>query len=195
MKEKELELAKKKGIEVKEYVVARDGICVVVNPKNPVERLALSELKAIFSGSITSWKQVNGEDAPIVVLSRDVNSGTHIYFKEYVLEGAEYIESALLMPSSQAVADEVAQNENAIGYYGIGYLSPAQKAVAVAKDRGSLYVKPTIETVRSGRYCISRPLFFYTPGEPEGKTKKFLEFVLSEKGQRIVREQDFVPVR
>jgi len=102
---------------------------------------------------------------------------------------------ALLMPSSQAIAEETAQNENAIGYYGMGYVSPAQKALAVAKDAESDYVRPDVADVVSGRYPISRPLLMYTPGEPAGAVKAFLDFVLSPEGQRIVEKVDFVPIR
>lgn len=196
MKVEEIELAKSKGIEPKEFIVALDGLAVVVHPSNPVEKLTIAQLSDIFTGKITNWKDVGGKEGRIVVLSREINSGTHIYFKEHVLkEGSEYTEDALLLPSSQAVADEVAQNTNAIGYYGMGYISPNQKAISVAKDKDSPFVAPTIENVKDGNYYISRPLLMYTNGEPTGVVKKFLDFIMSEEGQRIVRETDFVPVK
>lgn len=201
MKPTEIELAKAKGVNPKEHVVALDGIAVVVNPKNPVSRLSFGELREIFMGSITDWKQVGGKPGPIVVLSREVNSGTHIYFKEHILRRGkekgpeEFAPGVLLMPSSQAIADEVAKNVNVIGYYGMGYISPKQKAVAVAKEEQGRYVKPSIENVRKGRYPISRPLFCYTNGQPKGLVKDFLDFVLSREGQEIVLKLDFVPVK
>jgi phosphate transport system substrate-binding protein len=196
MKEKELDLAKRKGIEPKEYIVALDGIAVVVHPSNPVNRLTISQISDIFTGKIKDWKEVGGKEGKIVVLSREVNSGTHVYFKEHVLKkGSEYTEDALLLPSSQAVADEVAHNKNAIGYYGMGYISPEQKAISISKGKGFPYLPPTIENVKNGSYHISRPLFFYTNGKPKGVVKKFLDFVLSKEGQKIVREIDFVPVK
>lgn len=188
MKEKEIETAKTKGIEPKEFIVALDGIAVVIHPKNPVSKLTIAQLADIFTGRIKNWKELGGVNSPIVILSREVNSGTHVYFKEHVLGNSEFAESALLMPSSQAIADEVAQNPNAIGYYGIGYISPQQKAVAVEG------IEPTIENVSSSKYPISRPLFMYTNGEPKGFVKDYLDFILSEEGQKIVLEQDFVPV-
>ncbi len=191
----ELELAKAKGIEPKEFTVALDGIVVVVHPSNPIEKLTIAQLSDIFSGKITNWKDIGGKEGKIVVLSREVNSGTYVYFKEHVLgEGSEYTEDALLLPSSQSVADEVAQNPNTIGYYGMGYISPKQKAIAVAKDKDSPFVPPTIENVKGGSYYISRPLLVYTNGEPAGMVKKFLDFIMNEEGQKIVREIDFVPV-
>jgi phosphate transport system substrate-binding protein len=201
MKPAEIEQAKAKGVAPREHVVGLDGIAVVVNPKNPVSRLSFEELRGIFMGSITDWKQVGGKPGAIVVLSREVNSGTHIYFKEHILRRGkekgpeEFAPSALLMPSSQAIADEVAKNINAIGYYGMGYISPQQKVIAVAKEEQGRYVKPSIEDVRKGRYPISRPLFWYTNGEPKGLTKDLLDFALSKEGQEIVLRLDFVPVK
>ncbi|MCM8799911.1 MAG: phosphate ABC transporter substrate-binding protein [Candidatus Omnitrophica bacterium] len=200
MKKKEIELAKSKGINPYEVIVALDGVAVVVNPKNPVEKLTLSELKDIFTGKINNWKQVGGEDRKIVVLSREVNSGTYIYFKEHVLKREdgtfeEFSASSLLLPSSQAICEEVSYNESAIGYYGMGYLNPKNKPLAIATDKDSKYILPTIENVISREYPISRPLFFYTNGYPQGLIKEFLDFVLSDEGQRIVLEVDFVPIK
>jgi phosphate transport system substrate-binding protein len=201
MKQKEIELAHKKGINPVEFTVALDGLAVVVHPANPVDKLTIDQLSAIFTARITNWKEVGGRDSKIVILSREVNSGTHVYFKEHVLRRGnpnskeEFASSALLMPSSQAIADEVAQNPQAIGYYGMGYISPSQKAVAIAKDKNNPYILPTIKNVIEGRYAISRPLFMYTNGEPKGLVKEFLDFVLSDEGQKIVLDIDFVPVK
>lgn len=200
MKPKEIKLAEKRGIHPVEFKVALDGIAVVVHPDNPVDKLTLSQLKDIFTGRITNWKELGGKDSKIVVLSREVNSGTHVYFKEHVLRGGdpnsreEFCSQALLMPSSQAIADEVAQNLQAIGYYGMGYIGPRQKAMAIAKDEKSSYILPTIDNVIKGTYPISRPLFMYTNGEPKGLVKNFLDFILSEEGQKIVLKLDFVPL-
>jgi len=200
MEPEEYELAKKKGITPKEFVVGMDGLAVVVHPSNPVEKLTLDQLAAIFTGKVRNWKEVGGTEGEIVILSREVNSGTHVYFKEHVLcKGkkdcsAEFADSALLMPSSQAIADEVAQNPRAIGYFGMGYLTDKQKAVAVAAKPEGPFFKPTVENVVSGKYPISRPLLFYTNGEPSGLVKQYIDFVLSPEGQKIVAEQDFVPV-
>ncbi|MBN2344885.1 MAG: phosphate ABC transporter substrate-binding protein [Candidatus Aminicenantes bacterium] len=196
----EISLARKKEFEPREVIVALDGLAVVVHPANPVSQLTLDQLAAIFSGVVVNWKEVGGADLPIVVLSREVNSGTHVYFKEHVLrrigdEGrAEFAASALLLPSSQAIADEVAQNPGAIGYYGMGYISPREKALAVAVDAASPFVEPTIENVVSQAYPISRPLLMVTRGRPEGLVGRFLDFVLSAEGQKIVLKIDFVPV-
>ncbi|RJO65541.1 MAG: PstS family phosphate ABC transporter substrate-binding protein [Candidatus Omnitrophota bacterium] len=201
IKDKEIALAKQKGINPYEIQVALDGLAVVVNPKNPVGKLTLAQLANIFTGKITNWKEVGGEDKQIVILSREVNSGTHVYFKEHVLRKGdpsakdEFAPEALLLSSSQAIADEVAGNPSAIGYYGMGYISDRQKPVMVAKDEKSEYEAPTIANVVNGRYPISRPLFLYTNGQAQGVVKKFVDFCFSREGQGIVLETDFVPVK
>jgi phosphate transport system substrate-binding protein len=200
IKQKEIVLANKQGVNPFEIKVALDGLAVVVHPSNPVDKLTMDQLAAIFSGKITSWKEIGGTDEKIVVLSREVNSGTHVYFKEHVLRRgdrtstAEFAPSALMLSSSQAIADEVMNNPAAIGYYGMGYITKSQKPVAVAKDAQSEYVEPTIENVINGSYPISRPLLLYTNGPPDGLIKKFVDFALSKEGQHIVLTTDFVPV-
>jgi phosphate transport system substrate-binding protein len=196
----EVAMAKEKGFEPKRVTVALDGLAVVVNPANPISQMTLDQLAAVFSGQVTNWRELGGADLPIVVLSREVNSGTHVYFKEHVLRRnqkesqAEFAATALLMPSSQAIADEVAQNPGAIGYYGMGYISAKEKALAVAKDANSAYVQPTIENVVSNAYPISRPLLMVTHGQPQGLVADFIAFVLSPAGQKVVEKLDFVPI-
>jgi phosphate transport system substrate-binding protein len=200
IKDKEVALAKQKGINPYEIKVALDGLAVLVNPKNPVSKLTIEQLAQIFTGKITNWKEVGGEDKKIVILSREVNSGTHVYFKEHVLRKGdtnsqeEFAPTALLLSSSQAIADEVANNISAIGYYGMGYISPKQKPISVAKDEKSEFIYPNIENVVNGKYPISRPLFLYTNGQPQGLVKKFVDFCLSPEGQDTVLKTDFVPI-
>ena len=200
IKEKEISLAKQKGINPNEIKVALDGLAVVVNPNNPVGKLTLAQLADIFTGRVTNWKELGGKGEKIVVLSREVNSGTHVYFKEHVLRKndpnskEEFVSSALMLSSSQAIADEVAGNSAAVGYYGMGYISKKQKPLSLAKDEKSEYEMPTIENVVNGKYPISRPLFLYTNGVPTGLVKKFVDFALSKEGQEIVTKTDFVPI-
>ncbi|MDD4940666.1 MAG: phosphate ABC transporter substrate-binding protein [Candidatus Omnitrophica bacterium] len=201
IKQKEVDQDKARGHTPVEVKVALDGIAVVVSPKNPVAKLTVDQLAGIVSGKITNWKQLGGPDAKIVVLSREVNSGTHVYFKEHVLRKndpkskEEFAPGALMLSSSQAIADEVSGNPAAIGYYGMGYISPKQKAVAVARDEQSEYIEPTIDNVVKNLYPISRPLYFYVNDECQGLTKKFIDFALSPEGQAIVKETDFVPIK
>ena len=200
IKEKEVALAKQKGINPHEIKVALDGLAVVVNPGNPIGKLTLARLADIFTGRVTNWKEIGGRDELIVILSREVNSGTHVYFKEHVLRKndpnsrEEFAPTALMLSSSQAIADEVAGNSAAIGYYGMGYISKKQKALSIAKDEKSEYEAPTIENVINGKYPISRPLFLYTNGSPQGLVKKFVDFALSKEGQDVVLATDFVPI-
>ena len=201
VKEKEVALAKKKGVNPYEIKVALDGLAVVVSPKNSVSKLTIDELAGIFTGKITNWKDVGGVNAKIVILSREVNSGTHLYFKEHVLRKndpqskKEFSPAALMLPSSQAIADEIAQNPAAIGYYGMGYISTKQKPVSVAMGKKSEYVAPTVQNVVNGKYPISRPLFLCTNCQPQGLVKKFVDFALSQEGQNLVLKTDFVPIK
>jgi phosphate transport system substrate-binding protein len=201
IKDKEIALAKQKGINPFEIRIALDGLAVVTSPANPVGKLTLEQLAGIFTGRISNWKEVGGKDERIVILSREVNSGTHVYFKEHVLRNnntngkEEFAPSALMLSSSQAIADEVAANPSAIGYYGMGYISSKQKTIAVARDDKAEYVEPSIENVLSGKYPISRPLFLYTNDQPQGLIKKFVDYALSKEGQDIVVKTDFVPVK
>lgn len=202
IKPKEIVLAQKRGVQPHEIKIALDGLAVVVNPKNPVSKLTVDQLGQIFSGAITNWKQVGGGNKKIVLLSREVNSGTHVYFKEHVLRRGdptsrvEFAAEALLLPSSQAIADEVANNTAAIGYYGMGYVSKKQKEILIAKDAASSYIAPTVDNVISGKYPISRPLFFYTNGVPQRTQliQKFIDFVFSPEGTAIIMQIDFVPI-
>jgi len=200
MTAKEIGLAKAQGVESQEWIVALDGLAVVVHPDNPVKRLTVEQLAGFFTGTIRNWRELGGRDAAVVLLSREVNSGTHVYFKEHVLgktadgHTREFAPDALMLPSSQAIADEVAANPTAIGYYGMGYLNPKNAVVAVAKTPADPYVTPSEESVRSGVYPISRPLLLYSRGVPQGLTKAFLDFAMSPEGQDVVRRIDFVPV-
>ena len=201
MKDKEVGQAESKGIDVREFVVARDGVSFIVNPANPVGKLTISQLSDIYTRTITSWKQIGGRDEKIVVLSRDKSSGTHMFVLEQVVrEGdskstAEFDKSVLMLPSSQVIADEVAGNEGAIGYVGMGYVDNTRhKAVAVARDAGSPYIEPTPENIMNSTYPIARPLYLYTAGEPKGTIESFIDFALSDEGQKIVVQTDFVPV-
>ena len=194
MTDKEKSEAAARGRSSREWTVALDGLAVVVHPSNPVKQLTIAQLSRLYTGEIRNWKEFGGADRAVVLLSREVNSGTHVYFKEHVLgAGKEFAPEALLLPSSQAIADEVATNPAAIGYYGMGYLNPLNAAVAVAKTDKDPYLAPSEDSVQSGTYPIARPLFIYSAEQPQGLAKAFLEFAKSPRGQEIVRETDFIP--
>jgi phosphate transport system substrate-binding protein len=192
--------AEANGIEPVEHVVAGDAIAIVVHPSNPVRALTISQLTDIYSGKITNWQEIGGEDRPIVLLSRESNSGTHVFFLEEVLRGGRaddrtlFSPDTLLMPSSEGISAEVRQNPNAIGYDGLGYVTHDQKVVPVAPEGAGDPIMPSIETVRNGSYPIARELFIYTAGEPAGRVRDYLDWILSAEGQEIVGELGFVPI-
>ncbi len=201
IKDEERAQAEANGIEPVEHVVAADAIAIVVHPSNPVNGLTIPELAAIFSGKITNWQEVGGEDRPIVLLSRESNSGTHVFFLEEVVRQGRaddetlFSPDTLLMPSSEGISAEVRHNPNAIGYDGLGYVTADQKVVAVAPAVGQPYVLPAIDTVKDGSYPIARDLFIYTIGEPQGAILAYLDWIMGPEGQAIVKELGFVPLQ
>jgi len=195
MRDKEIEQAKDNGVEAKEFVVGRDGIAVVVSNDNPVSDLTMADLKKIFTGEVTNWKNFGGNDADITIYSRDSSSGTFVFFQELVLDEEEYAKHAMLMPSTVGIVEGIKQDVNGIGYIGLGYLTDEIKAVGVKKDDTSKGVLPSLETVNDDTYPISRPLFFYVAGEPKGAVAVFMEFIMSTEGQAIVKDLGFIPVK
>jgi phosphate transport system substrate-binding protein len=201
IKDEEKQNAQKNGVQPYEIEIARDAIGVVVNPENPVQQLTLQQISDIYSGKIKNWKDVGGDDRPIVLLSRESNSGTHVFFLEQVIrlgnskDKTLFSQDTLLLPSSEGIIAEVRQNPNAIGYDGLGYITPEVKTVAIASKAGGEYVKPSVATVNNGKYPIARPLFMYTPGEPTGDVKTYLDWILGPDGQKIVGDLGFVPLQ
>jgi phosphate transport system substrate-binding protein len=199
MKPEEIKAAKANGILPVELVVARDAIAVVANPSNPVNGLTMQQISDIYTGKITNWREVGGEDRPIVLLSRESNSGTYVYLLENVIRMGNsksnelFSPDTLLMPSSEGISTEVRQNPNAIGYDGLGYVTPDQKVLAVARDADSPHILPSVATVNDASYPISRPLYMYTAGEPGGQVKTYLDWVLGP-GQTSVLKLGFVPL-
>jgi len=200
IKDEELSTAEANGVTPVEHVIARDAIAIVVHLDNPVDRLTISQLSAIYQGHVTNWSQIGGDDRPIVLLSRESNSGTHVYFLEQVVRQGDKKDKALfspdtlLLPSSEGISVEVRQNPNAIGYDGLGYVTPDQKVIDVARDAGGPFVSPTVESVNSGAYPIARDLYMYTAGEPSGAVALYLDWILGDEAQAIVRELGFVPL-
>lgn len=200
IKDEEVAEAQSKGVNPLEHIIARDAIAVIVNPENPVSELTLQQISDIYSGKITNWSEVGGEDRPIVKLSRETNSGTHVYFLETVIRLGDsenttlFSMDTLLLPSSEGIIAEVRQNPNAIGYDGLGYVPDDLKMIAIAEAEGGAYVLPAIETVNDKTYPIARDLYMYTNGEPTGIVKEYLTWILSAEAQEIVAELGFVPV-
>nr|WP_245529339.1 phosphate ABC transporter substrate-binding protein [Methanofollis liminatans] len=181
---------KEKYPDLVQYVVARDGIAVIVNPAVAVNSLTTEQIKAIYTGETKNWKELGGSDMTIVVIGRDSSSGTREFFSEKVMEKADYVSTQLEKNSNGAVKQTVAQTPGAIGYVGLGYLDATVKALKIDAD-GTL-VEPSIETVTSGDYPIARTLNMFTKGEASGLSKDYLDYILSPAGQKIVEEEGFV---
>ncbi|MFA5338682.1 MAG: phosphate ABC transporter substrate-binding protein [Candidatus Omnitrophota bacterium] len=189
MKDAELEKAGVKGKNPRANVIAMDGIAVIVNRSNGLSALTKQQLKDIFTGSISKWPDVGGTGDKIVVVSRDSSSGTFEAFGALALDGRKVRADALMQASNQAVASVIAKTPGAIGYVGLGYMGGEVKAIPING------VEPSKETVLSGKYPLSRPLFMYTNGAPQGATKAFIDFIMSDDGQKIVDEEGFVALK
>ncbi len=199
IKDEEIAEAQSNGVEPLEHIIARDAIAVIVHPDNPISQLTLKQISDIYSGKYNNWSELGGEDRPIVRLSRETNSGTHVYFLEMVLrlgsteDKTLFSTDTLLLPSSEGIIAEVRQNPNAIGYDGLGYVPEDLKMIAIAEQEGGDYVLPSIPTVNDKTYPIARDLYMYTDGEPTGIVKEYLDWILDSEAQEIVAELGFVP--
>lgn len=200
IKPEEIDAIKKNGPEPVEFVVARDAIAVIVNPENPINQLTLPQISDIYSGKINNWSELGGDDRPIVRLSRETNSGTHVYFLEEVLRLGDpdnkvyFSPTTLLLPSSEGITSEVRDNPNAIGYDGLGYVVPEVKVLAIAVAAGGPYFYPSVQTVNELTYPIARDLYMYTAGPPSEVEQAYLDWIMSSEGQGIVGDLGFVPI-
>jgi phosphate transport system substrate-binding protein len=189
IKDTELDKAVANGKDIKAHVIAMDGIAVIVYPSNKINALTKKQVKDIFTGKVSNWSQLGGDDGKIVVISRDSSSGTFEAFGELVLKGEKVRPDAVMEASNQAVASTVSRTEGAIGYAGLGFLSSSIKALEIDG------VMPSKETVLTGKYSIGRPLFMYTNGVPTGTVKDFIDFVKSPQGQKLVEDEGFVGLK
>ena len=189
IKKNEAELAKSRGVDPHEIIVAFDAIVPIVNPRNKINDLSVDQLSQIYQGKITNWKEVGGEDLQIVVISRDSSSGTFEAWGEMVLHKAKVTPRAQMQASNGAIVQAVSKNRYAIGYIGLGYIN---KAVKPLKVNG---VQATLETAFSKAYPVSRPLYMYTNGKPAGQVAKYIDFVLGTKGQELIAKDGYIPVR
>ena len=192
IRQSEIEQAEANGVNVHETVVAVDCLAVIVHPSNTVPNLTFEQLKQIYTGEVTNWREVGGPDSAIAVVQRDSSSGTFGTWQEMVVDRggeARVTPRAQTVASSGAVLSTVAGNRFAIGYDGLGYVDETVRAVSVEG------VTPSIETAMDGSYPLSRNLYMYTDNEPAGMIKAFIDYMLSPDGQRIVLETGFVPVQ
>jgi phosphate transport system substrate-binding protein len=194
MKDKEKEqVSNRHGKDVKEIPVALDGVALYVNEASPIQTLSEPQIKAIYTGHITNWRDVGGNDQTIVAYSRENNSGTYVFFKEHILENEDFAREIQTLPGTAAVVNAVAKDPASIGYGGIAYATGI-RAVAVKRDETSEAVHPSLQTVQDGQYPLSRSLFFYTIGEPEGEVKAFIDWVLGPEGQKICEAVGYYPL-
>lgn len=178
------------GIDIVENEVARDGIAVMVNTANKVAELSIDQLGKIYRGEVTNWKEVGGADAPIVLLGRDTSSGTYEFFLEAVVgKENKYAKSMRNLQSSQAIVDELKKNPNAIGYVGMGYEDPT---LVVLKVDG---VAATVDAVKDGSYPLSRLLYLDSNGVPADLAKAYLDWIVSDAGQKVVESEGFVALQ
>jgi len=202
-KPKEVEQAKANGKDLKEFKVALDGLAVIVNRDNPVQEISMKQLEGIYTGQINNWKEVGGKDAPILRYCRESNSGTYVFFKEHVLEDKDYATDCQSMPGTAAVAEAVARDAGGIGHGGVAYFikRPELKILPVKKEDNGEAISPVTSehevnfaVIRELKYPISRYLYVYTVGEPQGNVKAWLDWILSPAGQKTVENVGYVPL-
>jgi phosphate transport system substrate-binding protein len=199
---KEEEAAKNAGLQSFRVIFATDGISVIVHPQNPINKLTLEQLGKIFKGEISNWKEMGGKDGKISLYGRQSNSGTYVFFREFILK-ADYSPHMKSMNGNAQIVEAIKKDKDGIGYVAVGYVvdpkgkvMPGIKVLNIAKDAQSeAYTPAKMDNVMSGKYPISRPLNQYLNGNPTGKLLHFIRFELSEEGQEIVRKEGFFPVQ
>lgn len=184
-----------KKIVLKEVVIANDALSVIVSPKNKVSKLTHEQLSDIYTGKITNWKDVGGTDNKIIVYSRESSSGTYEFFKEHVMDKKNYASTVLSLPATGAIVQSVSQTEGAIGYIGLAYQTKEVKEIEVSFDQGKSFHSPSVASAQDGSYPIARPLFFFYNINKEAMVKSFVDYILSETGQKIVLEVGYVPLK
>lgn len=198
---KEIDAAKARNSKLVATKIARDGLAIIVNPANNVRNLTMAQLKAIYSGSAQSWKEVGGESSKdIVVIGRDSSSGTYGFVQDTVLGGKAYTKSMLSIPTTAAICQAVAQSKEAIGYAGMAYAEEAAKAgkvriISISRKHGEAGMVPTKANVMDGTYPLFRFLYMYTLGNPKGVAGDFVKFALSSEGQKLVTESGYLPLK
>lgn len=203
MTDREFQLAEKKGITPRLFVIAVDGLSVIVNVRNPLSKLTVEQIGAIFRGEIKNWKDVGGENRPITLYGRQSNSGTYVFFQEHVLMNQDYSPQMMQMNGNAQIIEGILQDRAGIGYVGVGYVVDKEtgsvrsglKVLGVAAEHGSPAFSPLDKAaVDKGQYPIARPLYQASKGRPDGAVLDFLRFVTGPEGQKIVQEEGFFPI-
>jgi phosphate transport system substrate-binding protein len=180
------------GKKIKEVVIAKDALSVIVNPANKITKLTREQLEGIYTGKIKNWKEVGGDNMNIVVYGRESSSGTFEFFKEHVINKKNFAASVLAMPATGAITQSIAQTKGAIGYIGMAYGNTKVREISVSYDGGKSYIEPTRANAKSGKYPIVRSLYFYYAVSNEGKVKSFVDHILSKNGQALVDKVGYI---
>ncbi|OIQ49707.1 Phosphate-binding protein PstS precursor [Pseudodesulfovibrio hydrargyri] len=188
MKDAEIKKCQANGIEPVRSIIALDCIVPIVHPSNPVSAVTTAQLKDIYQDKIRNWKEIGGNDGMIALFSRETNSGTYEVWEGKVMQKEDENDLVSRMPSNAAMAAKIAGNKNGIGYVGLGFLNDKIKGLSVNG------VVPSVKTGADGSYPLARKLNLYTGGQPSGEVAKFITFVMSPAGQKIIAEVGFVPV-
>ena len=183
------------GKAYKEVIIANDALAAIVNPGNKVSQLTRQQLEDIFTGKVTNWKQVGGDDLKIIAYARETSSGTYEFFKEHVMNRKNYASSCLNMPATGAIVESVSKTKGAIGYVGLAYMEKTVKAISVSYDKGKTFVIPSAENAKNKSYPIVRPLYFYVSAKSEKNVKSFIDYILSPTGQDIVSKIGYVSLK
>lgn len=179
---------------LEQYVVAKDGIALIVHTSNTVSQMTIDQVKGIYNGTYTNWNQVGGSDGEIVVIGRDSASGTREFFWKEVMGKEDFVSTMLEKNSNGAVYSTVKTTPGAIGYVGLGYVDSEIGAISMYNEDESEYIQPSVQNVLDGKYPIFRNLNMFTDGEATGLAKDFIEFIQSEEGQQVVQDEGFVPI-
>jgi phosphate transport system substrate-binding protein len=190
MKPEEFKKAVDKGVTPVAHAIAMDGVCIIVHPSNPIKALKIEQVKDIFTGKVTNWKDLGGADKPIVIISRDTSSGTYEAFTHFVMGKDKMIDKVEYVSSNPQAHSRVSTTEGAVGYVGLGFVDEKVKALTMNG------VAPNRKTVQTGQYPLSRPLFLFTNGYPDlgSAIHAYCTFYLTEKGQEIIDAKGFVPM-
>ena len=186
---------KNKGKEAIEVIVAYDALAVITHPSNPITKLTREQLEGVFRGKIKNWKELGGPDLKIIPYARETSSGTYEFFKESVLNFKNYMNGIMSMTATGSVIQSIGQTKGAIGYVGLAYLNPSVKAIQISYDQGKTYSDPSQTQTIDLTYPITRPLYIYYNKAEEAKVKHFLDFILSDEGQRIAENLGFIRVK
>lgn len=192
--EEKASVKEKRNADAVEIPVAMDALAVYANKKNNVDKLTMEQIRRIFQGEITNWKDVGGANGNILLYGRENNSGTYVFFKEHVLANGDFSDRYQPLGGTAGVINAVVKDINGIGYGGIGYATDV-KAVSVSKNASSEAVAPTMENALSNKYPLSRALFWYMAGSPTGALKDLVDWVTGPEGQSVVKDVGFYPLK